>query len=357
MRTRSLLSMLALCFSSTVAAKLNWETSFDLSGKAFYLESATQQARTFGITPAANVDFKFNPQLSFFTRASALLETGSYKGTLLDEFKPDQQVLLNHAYFNLLPWHQFTLDAGAIPMHDKTSDLLVSATRFLGLAANQKINFYGDHSFSLEGLIAIPSNQELTNRLGNVSEGTPTYLQSGLGISLPGDLLNISAKSFLWGYSDVTGNVAFQSGFMGNQTIGIGATNTRLAYNFKGYGAIVDVAGEFTSLKWGLGADYLFNDGAPDSRNQAMRTRFKLAYHDHEFRLSWFEIEADAAIGYYNNAILGHTNREGFSFEYEHEYAQDISFGVNIIHAKTIRATLLQSDQDAVSFWWHFKKI
>lgn len=341
-----------LLFCTTAMAQVQWQSGFDLTTRALYIESSTQQARSFGIVPGANVTISIQDNLTFFSRASALLETGSYKGTLLDEFKPDQQVVLNHAYFDYRPWESIQLLGGAIPMKDWSMDILIDSTRFLGAGARQKIALWGEAALSIDILGAIPSNQELTNRLGSVSEGTPSYWQTGLSLNLPGDLLGIKTKAYAWGYSNVDGDIAFQSGFMGNQTIGVGSTNTRFAYSYKGFAGSFDIDGEVSTFRWGLGLDYLFNDGAPDERNQATRARINLGHLKHDFTFSYFEIESDASIGYYNNALLGHTNRDGIGLDYTYKYSKDSSVGLKAVRAKTIRSSLLQADQDAISMWW-----
>ena len=353
---RQLIALLCLLPSITHAqAKL--ASAFSLSGNATYVESTAQQARTFGITPSLAIKYPFHETISFYAKASAILETGSHKGTLLDDFKPDQQVVLNYAYFEVSPWQTSQLRLGAIPMKDYANDLHINSSRFLGFSANQEFNFGDQNKLDFFLLAAIPSNQELTNRLGNVSEGTPRYWQAGAQLSLPGDLLGIKLKSYVWEYTNVTGNVAYQSGFMGNQTIGVGSTNTKLAYAFKGITSSVDFNGELSSMRWNFGGDYIFNDGAPNNRNLAKRARFTLGSGDHDFEFSWYEIQSDATIGYYNSALLGHTNRDGLALEYRYQYSKDIKMGMTIVHAQTLRTTLLQADQDAVSLWWEFTNL
>lgn len=352
---RRISAAISLLFCASTFAQVQWQSKFDLTTRALYVESSTQQARRFGIIPASEITISIQDNLTFYSRASALLETGSYKGTLLDEFKPDQQVILNHAFFDYAPWSGSQLLAGALPMKDWSTDLLVDSTRFLGVGARQKLPLWAQASVSVDVLGAIPSNQELTNRLGSVSEGTPSYWQAGLTLDLPGDILGILTKAYAWGYSNVDGDIAYQSGFMGNQTQGVGSTNTRFVYSYKGFAGSFDIKGELAPVRWGLGLDYLFNDGAPDERNQATRARVMIGYTQHDFTIGFFEIESDASIGYYNNSMLGHNNREGIQFDYKYQYSKDNSLGLEIVQSKTIRASLLQVDQDAVSLWWHLQ--
>lgn len=349
---RRILFLIIFVFCHESLAAVDWQSHFYISSRANYVESTTQQARTFGIAPAVALDIKINEKLNFYSRASALLETGSHKGTLLDEFKPDQQIILNYAYFNYLPWHQAQIKLGAIPMKDWAPDILVADTRFLGAGFIQALSLWNEAKLSLFGLGAIPSNQELTNRLGTVSEGTPSYTQLGLSLELPGDLLAIKTKVFAWNYNDIGGNVAFQSGFMGNQTNGIGSANTRLSYEFKGLAASGSAMSNFSNWYLELAGDYLFNDGAPDNRNQALRARTTIGTGAHDLSLVWYEIESDAAIGYYNNAFLGHTNRDGLALEYKYHHSKAENIGIAFVRAKTLQANLLQADQDAITAWW-----
>src|SRR5690606_37210691 len=110
-------------------------------------------------------NYRLHENLFFYSKASAILETCSHKGTLLDDFKPDQQVILNYAFFKTHPWESSTLQAGAIPMKEFASDLHIDASRFLGTSANQSFKFLNENILNFFALAAIPSNQELTNRL------------------------------------------------------------------------------------------------------------------------------------------------------------------------------------------------
>ena len=335
------------------AYSLEYSYQFSLGSNITYIESSTQQARSFGIAPSAFIDLKISEEFKFFSQSSALLETGSHKGTLLDEFKPAQQVVLNYAFFDYTPWTKAHVKFGALPMDDWTPDIHISATRFFGASFIQAFPLWADASMTFKTLGAIPSNQELTNRLGNVSEGTPSYWQSGLDLDMPGDILGIKLQGYLWGYSDVDGNVAFQSGFMGNQTVGIGSANTRLAYKFRGYAGSFLLNGMIGQFNWGLGSDYIFNDSAPDERNQALQVNTILGYDKHLATFSWYEVESDSVIGYYNSALRGHTNRDGIALKYEYKASDKMEFGFEIVSAKVKKATLLQSDQDGATLWWN----
>lgn len=328
---------------------------FSFNTKMTYIESATQQARGFGIAPAGSLDITISDKFKFFSKASILLETGSHKSALLDEFKPAQQVILNYAFFDFNPWLLTHFNFGAIPMKNWTADILISSTRFFGASINQAVPLWADAKLNLQALASIPSNQELTNRLGGVSEGTPSYWQAGMQLDLPGDILAIKAKGFVWAYDNINGNVAYQSGFMGNQTLGIGSTNSTLAYKFNGYAGTIDFEGSFDQWSWGLGVDYVFNDGAPNERNQATKFRMSLGHGDYQSSLAWFEIQSDAVIGYYNNALLGHTNRNGLSYQLEYQVDSSSKIIFDYVHSSVIKQTLVQSDQDAVSFNWSYQ--
>ncbi len=345
-------SFLFFVITITNVFAIEYDYRFSLGSNITYIESPTQQARSFGISPSVIIDLKISEEFKFFSQSSALLETGSHKGTLLDEFKPAQQVVLNYAFFDYSPWKMTHFNLGALPMSKWTPEIHISATRFFGISFVQAFPLWSQASLTFKTLGAIPSNQELTNRLGGVSEGTPSYWQSGVALDLPGDILGINIQGYLWGYSDVNGNVAFQSGFMGNQTVGIGSANTNLAYSFRGYAGRVNLKGLVGSFNWAIGGDYIFNDGAPDERNQAIQSNLIIGLDKHQSSISWFDIQSDAVIGYYNSALYGHTNRTGFALKQEYNFDKQSSFGIELVRAKIKKTTLLQSDQDAVSIWW-----
>ncbi|MBH46835.1 MAG: hypothetical protein CME71_01550 [Halobacteriovorax sp.] len=336
-------------------SKVDWSSELAISSNATYVESSTQQARSFGVIPELKLSVTIKENLIFHSKASAILETGSFKGTLVDEFKPDQQVLLNYGYFSYKPFSLSQIEFGALPMNTRAPQILIASGRFLGAELLQSIPLWGEAKLNLYALSAIPSNQELTNRLGGVSEGTPGYQQLGLDLNLPGDLVAIGFKAFAWNYNNVTGNVAYQSGFMGNQTQGIGSSNTRFSYEYEGLGSSLQIKGETQSFKWGLTTDFIYNDAAPDTRNQALRVSPSVTVSDHQISLSWFEIEADSAIGYYNEASYGHTNRTGISLDYFMPLGKEESFGLSMARSKTLKATLLQSDQDVLKMWWRLQ--
>tara|TARA_R110000868_G_scaffold154736_2_gene380946 strand:+ start:5739 stop:6806 length:1068 start_codon:yes stop_codon:yes gene_type:complete len=351
----SRLIILISLLPSLAASKIDWNGQLAISSNATYVESSTQQARSFGVTPELRLSINIKEDLTFYSKASAILETGSFKGTLVDEFKPDQQVLLNYGYFSYKPFSTNQLEFGALPMSSRAPRILVASGRFLGAEILQSFSLWGEAKLNFYALSAIPSNQELTNRLGGVSEGTPGYQQLGMDLNLPGDLVAIDFKAFAWSFNNVTGNVAYQSGFMGNQTQGIGSANTRFSYEYEGLGSSLQIKGQTQSFKWGVTTEFIYNDGAPDARNQALRLSPSITISDHQLSLSWFEIEADAAIGYYNESSYGHTNRTGLSFDYLIPFSNDESFGFSYANSKTINTTLLQSDQDVLKMWWRLQ--
>tara|TARA_R110000868_G_scaffold136049_11_gene348848 strand:+ start:7733 stop:8800 length:1068 start_codon:yes stop_codon:yes gene_type:complete len=351
----SRLIILISLFPFVVCSKVDWTSRLALLSNATYVESSTQQARSFGLIPALSIDINIAPNLVFKAMSSAILETGSHKGTLLDEFKPDQQVVLNYGYFSYNPYEGNQIELGALPMSERAPNILIAGTRFLGAEILQEIALWGEAELNLYALSAIPSNQELTNRLGGVSEGTPGYQQLGINLSLPGDLIGIKFNAFAWSFNNVTGNVAYQSGFMGNQTQGIGSANTKLSYDYKGLASSLQMSGEVATTRWSFLAEMIYNDGAPDGRNQAMRLSPSIEIDSHTFTVSWFEIEADAAIGYYNNAIYAHTNRSGFALDYKLSFNEDEAFGISVARSNVLKATLLQSDQDYLKMWWSFQ--
>lgn len=348
-------AFLFLVLVSQNSFAMSYQHHFSLTTMMTYIESSTQQARSFGIAPAGTLDIAISDRFKFYSKASILLETGSHKSALLDEFKPAQQVVLNHAFFDFNPWLLSHFQLGALPMKSWTPDMLISSTRFFGASINQAVPLWASAKLHLQALAAIPSNQELTNRLGGVSEGTPSYWQTGVQLDLPGDLLGIKARGFIWSYDNINGNVAYQSGFMGNQTLGIGSTNSSLAYRFDGYAGSLDFNGVINQWNWSIGGDYIFNDGAPNERNQATKLRILLGHNDYQSTFSLFEIQSDAAIGYYNNAFLGHTNRKGFSYQLEIKVDNTSKIIFDYIHSDLIRQTLVQSNQDAVSINWSYE--
>jgi len=340
-------SALTLMSSQALAVE-NLDYSLRADSYASLVDSTQVESRVVGLYLHLDSQYKLAPSVSFKLLGGALLETGTDRSLWLSEFSPDQQVVLEEAKFVWQPLSYFNLHLGALNQREYDLPTLVSDSAFVGAREEFKVGLGDSRSLSLLSQQALPSNQTLSNRLGNVESGTPKFFFHRLGLDLDGDLVALSAYAGLFEYSDLSEGVAQRSRFLGNSVLGVSANNATFLYSYKGhfYGG---------SLKWyinedidiGLKGHLLENSDAPSRRSRARFGELSFHYHLATFSVASFRLESDASVAFYNNKIMGHNNREGLLFT--HLYKASL-FDLKIQYSTSdiISASPYQGKQTAI---------
>lgn len=312
----ALCTLLSLPFFSLVAAPPTQSETlkYSLTGHSFAhaIDSTQVESRVVGLYLRLNSNYQLNPTIDFKLTAGALLETGTDRSLWVSEFSPDQQVVLEEASFNWTPFQFFELNLGALDQGSYDLPTLLESNAFAGVRETFKLGLGEGRILELSSQQALPSNQTLSNRLGNVESGTPKFFLHRLALGLGGDLLALKLYAGLFEYRDLSEGVAQQSRFLGNTVTGISASNARFTYSYKGQfygGELAWYVNDQLSFK--VKGHIIENSDAPDLRSKARYAEGGFTYQALTLVLASFRLESDASVAFYNSKAFGHNNREG----------------------------------------------
>jgi len=279
---------------------------------ALTVDDQQTEARVVSFSMFGDIVQTVLPDLEAHIIAGAILETGSNESLFVDEFKPRQDLVLKEASLKYKPIDQILLKAGALNQGEYNSPLLLTDSAFVG--AKEELNFeIADYRFGFFLAQSVPSNHFLTNRLGSVDEGAPSLLMEGISMHLGGDVMFFKAQAMRFKYNNLSANVAYNSQFLGNSTGGSSTSTTFFLYDFQGYNANFNLGfnlGDDFSL--GLKGHYLFNDKAPDKRNTGYLVGINFEVGGFKLDLEYFDNQSDSAPAFYNSALYGHNDRDGY---------------------------------------------
>ena len=307
----TLLTILLLSFIqvSEGKSKLSYRPYFTTIVK----DDDQASVRVFGTGLDFNYKFAISNTLSSVIRAGVLLETGSSNSLNLKEFAPDRELLLYEASLRFRPQSLkiLELDIGSLSLARFHSPLLLGQSVFMGL--NERFKFGGDYNFQLDAIQSIPNNQTLASRSGGIEEGTPSFLMERASLNLGGDLLSFSLSVSHFKFNNLSGEVANQSRYMGND-IGGSALTSYFIYEFEGYNSTFNLGlNQKGFFKINIDGEYLFNDKAPDGQNTGYFARGTLSFGDYGLGLEYFRNEKNASPAYYNSKYYGHNNKKGLA--------------------------------------------
>lgn len=324
--------------------------------RAFSVESQQVKAKIFSYRALFKKEFVFEESLTAYINAGFDLQVGSNTSSILDEYAPQRQFILRDAYAKWQPVSFFQIKAGALNQGFGRG-LLVGRIPFLGAQERITIELSPEHSVFVELQQAIPNNYFLADRVGIINnEGTPTFFEEKIGAKLEGDLLAMRGEFGRFSFSDLNSSIAYQSQFIGNTISGGGQNNSSFIYNYEGY----FTSGRMEmSISDDFGLDlhgqYLFNDGAPDSRNKGHSFSAGLRVNDYAVYAVQFRNESDSSPAFYNSSAYGHNNMEGFTlvlrtYRSMMRKREPFEFQIQYTHKSPIESNIHQSDEDQVYF-------
>lgn len=332
----------------------------DLSGQVKiggdYVDNKQVEARVFGVSTYLNIKTQFNEKLKFDFSGGAAADVGSNNSFIIDEYAPRRQVQLKRAFFQWNPYESLGLKVGAINQRDYNLPLLLTRTAFLGSQQQFNINFSPNHKLYLRLQQAIPNNLNLTQRIGIVEDGTPSFFIETIGLKLDGDLLAFEGSASRWSYDALSTGVAYQSQFLGNSVSGGGQLNSDFIYRYSGYTANaylkISLSDDFGIKTWG---HYLYNDEAPEKRNRGQLFAAGLFFGHLLFHINYFKNESDSSPAFYNSALFSHNNHEGslVQITYENPHTNnenEVTAYINYVESSPITFNAFQSDTKKVNF-------
>lgn len=296
----------------------SWYFQSELSLYALSVAGDRAEAQVAGTSLSLLASHRLSSELHVHLNASMRLENGSHKSLDIAEFAPEQQVLLNSAEISYRPYTWIELKAGALNQEHFKSPLFVESTAFV--AARETLKYVtGNNSFYVSIQQAIPNNQNLSERLGSIDQGTPSLFTETLGHRFNGDLFNSELAVTSFGFRNLSNSVAHQSRFMGNSVIGIGQDSAEFNYKYQGLNAQFELWMALPA-QWSLALQghWTKNRKAPESRSTAQWVGLSLNSLQWSFKGQYLSSESDASVAFYNNKILGHNNVEGFGLGLEY---------------------------------------
>ncbi|MBL6988322.1 MAG: hypothetical protein ISR65_01010 [Bacteriovoracaceae bacterium] len=347
------ITTLLVLLTSNYAYAKNLTIQKESSFYAFSVDSAKNEARIFGIDFKFKVNYGISDNLTASLKAGVVLETGSQKSLNVDEFAPGYRIKLDEGYLRWQPLSQVELKFGGINQKEYGVPIFLDSVVFVG--AKQKISVLKFDNFLdtyLSAQQAIPSNHALSTRLGAVIEGTPSLFIESLGINLKTRYLQLTTEGSYFYFSNLYGNVAKTSGFMGNSVTGTENDDTaKFLYNFQGI-VLNAVATIYINdeLNIDVHGSYLNNTEAPVNKAMGYIAGAGLVYNKIYSSFDIFYNEQDSSPAYYNSSKFGHNNREGISLILGHKWQNDLmDLSLQYVDSKVINISAHQSDAKIIS--------
>ncbi|MBT7766543.1 MAG: hypothetical protein HN730_05260 [Bdellovibrionales bacterium] len=277
------------------------------------VESDQEEARVLGVELNFQLKQKIDSELSMELDGGPFFESGSYNSTLsLDEYAPRSDIKVNQAQLVWKPFAVTDLRAGLLNQSWMESPLLLGRVAFP--TAYQQLYLYrGNLNFQIYMIYtqSIPNNRNLSNRMGEISEGTPSLMTESLGVKMWGEQLKFKMHLSHFNFSNLSHATASKSQFLGNSVFGL-AGNAEYLYSFKGYNLMSKLEHPLTS-EWKAvwHGEYLYNSQAPNGRNSGYMGSLGLQDKKFMLQLGYYYNESDSSPAYYNDGKLGHNNMKG----------------------------------------------
>lgn len=313
--------------STTQNSQSSWRRSVDTKS-AYKLSSGfdsfandREQSQFFGMTAAADFKAQLLSGLSFRTKAGATLSSGYAQSRFGDnvgrsaiwfeEATLNQRVLdsnMARAYFN----------AGALNQGDLGMRFLVDRQPFPGVRQAVVFGSKDRAQLKIWAQQTIPTSRTLSTKAID-AEVTPVFTTETVELKLkPSEGIQLSGFLTHFSYHNLPSAVALESQGYGNTVEETGPNTARFKFRFDGVGAGGSAYFQLSrNLGWQFGGYVLQNSQAPEGfRNaQVVRTNLTIGLADDIDLIpsaAVFFSEDDVAPAFYNDAYLGHNNRQGY---------------------------------------------
>jgi hypothetical protein len=313
--------------STTQNSELSWRKSVDTKS-AYKLGSGfdsfandREQSQFFGMTASADFRAQLLSGLSFRTKAGATLSSG-YAQSRFGDNVGRSSIWFEEATLNLRVLEskmaRAYLNAGALNQGDLGMRFLVDRQPFPGVRQAVVIGSKDRAQLKIWAQQTIPTSKTLSTKAID-AEVTPLFTTETIELKLrPADGIQLSGFLTHFSYHNLPSAVALESEAYGNHTDESGPNTSRFKFGFDGIGAGGSAYFQLArNLGWQLGGYVLQNSQAPEGyRNaQFIRTNVTIGLADDIDLIpsaAVFFSEDDVAPGFYNDAYLGHNNRQGY---------------------------------------------
>ena len=217
-------------------------------------------------------ELEMNDFVSFHGRGGIKYETGSTQSVFNERRNtPDSNVIYDYAFVrtNLFA-NTVKLDFGSLDNNpEKMGSFIQTGLTSVGVQENFK---YESKYFDIElnAIQSKPQNDELSNRIESVEQGSPKFFYEYIKADLKLNRIKLHATYGQYAYDDLSNSVAFQEQFMGNSIVQGDEATSRFIYKYKGTQFLLGASfklSEFITLLPSYEA--VENNNAPSSQNMA----------------------------------------------------------------------------------------
>lgn len=327
--------------------------------KAEFTTSYVMRGATFkeGPDEAQFVQLLFNPQLKlklsdqFNLTADATLSLNTSRVQTRFNDPSLNAINPNEVLFSYLPNKNFKLSVGAINQkHLDSPALIQSDLAFMGAIGSYSKSFK-NLDLKIKSQYTIPSSVSLElDRTGN--EETPSFVSTGIEADWkPKKWFNLSANVNYFSFSsDLPSIVAFNSGRMGNEVVGVNQSESSFAYNFSGISQVYSLGFDLNKkVSPFLTIKSVDNLDAPSERSRAQSIGFGAEINFKEFsitpNLAFFYAESDASPALYTDPRFGRNNRDGQVLGFDVNFKKlGFNMGIAYVNSDLIQERAVQND-------------
>ncbi len=351
--------------STTQGSTSSWRKSVETKS-AYKLGSGfdsfandREQSQFFGM--AVGTDFKAQllPALSFRSKAGATLTSGYAQSRFGDNVGRsgiwvDEAVLKLRALDSRSA--RIYLDAGALNQSDLGMRMLVDRQPFPGVREALVFGSKEQVQLKVWAQQTIPTSKNLSTKTVD-AEVTPTFMTETIELKVrAADSVHLNGFITHFSFHNLPSAIATESQVYGNNILEAGPNTSRFKYNFEGVGAGGSANFHLTrNLDWQFGGYVVHNAQAPEGFQNAQLVRTNLTIRlpndiDLIPAAALFFSEDDVAPGFYNDSIIGHNNRQGYSGALEVFFQQQrFKLKAEFVDAELINFNINQSRQQIFS--------
>ena len=291
----------------------------DVVSKFAALQGQTDRANKFAMSVLFDSQLTLTNDFKFISYAGFKYETGTANSGFNERrYAATSKLVYDYAYISYKPFNFITLEAGAV---DNTSDDSVSPLVNYGvsfLGAREKLKIASKYmDVTLVATQAMPYNDDLSDSIGTVNEGTPKFFSEivNADIKISDTLIKLKAGHFA--YQDLSNSVANSDRYFGNTVTGNDESDSEYAYNFKGwlYGASAKF--KITNyLTVTPAIDTVKNDEAVEGKNKGRTAKLNIDSEiiNHKIKAFFgnFDNESDTAPAFYRKSIQKNSYKGNF---------------------------------------------
>jgi hypothetical protein len=270
---------------------------------------------------------------------------------------------LNELILSFRPIKNLSFDLGALNQNSLQTSMLIYDRAFPGVQVRNSYTLFDSLKLELKAQYSIPNSVSFeTDRTQN--EPVPTFLTQGFGFNWDSESkFKLKGQIHHFTFSDLPSVVAFQSGRLGNEVIGVQSAESRFVYGFDGFSQSYEAAYEISKI-WTpkLSLQIIENSEAPTSRNRSQWTGLGVDIFTKNYiftpSFGYFFAESDSTPALYSDVRLGRNNREGVSYKLKINFIKSgFSVSANYIQANLIETDPVQNDLRTFEFMLELPRV